>query len=72
MEFRHIIIEEMEPVDEEDHTLFAIRNKHSNLEIGVIIYYEPWKKWVLEPYEDTIYDESCLEDIVKFMKTIEV
>lgn len=66
IEFKHImIIHETEKV-------FKIVNKHSKSDIAVIEYFKPWRCWVLSPYDQIVFDIACLEDIVKFMKSIEV
>jgi hypothetical protein len=62
MEFKHIVIKK-------ENDSWLVYNKHSKEMIGSIFYYKPWKKYVYEPQNDTVYDESCLADILQFMKT---
>lgn len=68
MEFAHINIE---PRWKQKNDSYIISNKHTKEKIADIIYWTKWKKWVLMPDEGTIYDQSCLEDIIKFIKSIE-
>ena len=32
-----------------------------------ILWHGPWRRYIFEPYHDTIYDSNCLKDIIKFI-----
>ncbi len=36
--------------------------------IGGIAWYGPWRKYVFEPYEFTIFEWHCLRDIADFLE----
>jgi hypothetical protein len=39
----------------------------SNNPIGVVRWFSHWRKYVFAPYNETMYDESCLRDIAQFV-----
>jgi len=65
---KHIIIKSDEIVN--GHIIFKVINKHYRGDIALIEYYPTWKKYVLSPYNDIVFDISCLEEIIIFMKSI--
>lgn len=42
----------------------VINKKHNSM-LGSIEYYKPWKQYVFTPEEDTIFNDTCLQDIVQ-------
>lgn len=38
--------------------------------LGQIYYYNTWKKYVFEPYENTFFDKSCMKQLIEFMETL--
>ena len=48
--------------------VFRITNKKSGSEIGIIVYYKPWKEYVFRTTEDCIFNNTCMRDIIDFME----
>ena len=45
---------------------------YGNEELGYIAYYSRWRKWVWEQTESIIMSYSCLKEVVKKLKQLEV
>lgn len=55
--------------EKDDPTLdrwFCCNNK-TNSEMAEIIYYEPWKQYVIEYMSEFVFNNSCLRDIADFL-----
>ena len=50
---------------------YGVKNKQSLITLGAIYFYPAWRKYVFEAVNDTIFDASCLTDIVNFMQEIQ-
>lgn len=35
--------------------------------LGVIKWYGPWRKYIFDPFVQTVYEQDCLRDIAKFL-----
>lgn len=40
----------------------------NNGTIGIVRYFNHWRKYVFEPGPYTIFDESCMLEIIEFLK----
>lgn len=50
---------------------YWIKNNKSKGVIGAITWYEVWHQYVFDPhYEGAIFSESCLLDIIDFLKQL--
>lgn len=52
---------------------YVIMNKpDANAVLGYINWFPRWRKYVFTPNteETIVFDESCLEEIIKFLKTL--
>lgn len=38
------------------------------LRLGVIKWFGRWRKYVFEPYAETVYEETCLREISQFIE----
>ena len=47
--------------------VYVISNRKSQLPIAQIGWYPLWKRYVMYPLENTVWDAGCLESIIKFM-----
>lgn len=36
--------------------------------LGVIEWWSPWRRYVFEPSENTLYDVACLREIARFIE----
>lgn len=54
----------------EEHLVYRVYNKKSNMQIALISYYKPWKKYVFSTQTEHVFDVSCLENIIEFMNTL--
>ena len=43
-------------------------NNKSGDNIGVAVYYEPWRQWVFEAVDTAVFSADCLRDIAEFME----
>lgn len=47
--------------------IWVIRNKRSDTIIGKIEWYSPWRRYVADFEEGSIWSEDCLQDIRQFI-----
>lgn len=36
--------------------------------LGIISWYAPWRRYVYNPMDKTLYDVNCMKDIVEFIE----
>ena len=46
---------------------YRVYNKHNSDQLGIIYYFPRWRKFIFEPYIETVYDSQCLTDIAFFL-----
>ena len=46
-----------------------ILSKRHKDPLGKIIYYPPWKQYVLEPLPNAVFNDECLKDIIYVIQT---
>ena len=51
---------------------FEIRNKSGEYPIGEIEWYSNWRQYCFFPWDDMVFNSTCLELITDFMKDINV
>ena len=39
-------------------------------ELGVVKWYSPWRRYAFFPNPDTLYDVSCLGELVEFVRNL--
>lgn len=47
----------------------CVNNKDKS-RLGIVSFYIPWRQWVFEGRECSVFDTSCLADIIDFMKQL--
>ena len=47
-------------------------NTNPILSLGYIKFYPQWRKYVFEPAEKTVFDESCLKKIAAFCSSLTI
>lgn len=67
--YKHIYFEKQEGVYN-NKPWYLCRNNKSKAELGGVCFFSNWRKYVFEPEDDSIFDESCLFDIIHFLKQI--
>lgn len=56
---------------QDGHQSWAIRtNRKDSKIIGRIYYFDGWKKYIFESYNSIVWDESCLQNIIDFLKEL--
>lgn len=46
---------------------YIVASRKKNQDIGMIKWYNHWRRYVFFPYVDTIFDSACLKEIVEFL-----
>jgi hypothetical protein len=49
--------------------IWRITTKEEGFVLGEIKWYAPWRKYSFFPLGETIYENTCLMDIVNFIQT---
>ncbi len=50
-----------------EHMPYTMHSNRSCFVMGTVHYFKPWKKYVIEPVSDYVFDENCLRDIADFL-----
>jgi hypothetical protein len=45
---------------------WVVQNRDNSTVLGRISYFGRWRKYVFEPYENMVFEETCLRDIAMF------
>lgn len=48
--------------------VYRIFNNKSEDEIGALSWYKPWKQYVFSTDKDSVFNASCLKDVIDFME----
>jgi len=49
---------------------YWVVNKHDDIYLGAIDWYNQWRKYAFFPMIGTVYEEDCLQDIAQFIKNL--
>jgi len=49
-------------------SVWIVRAKEGDVELGAIKWYGPWRTYAFFPANDTVYEDDCLCDIAHFIK----
>ena len=61
---KHIVANRKTPI-------YEIKNKNTQDSLGFIYFNPAWRKYVFQSNPDTIFDTSCLTDIIDFIQEIQ-
>lgn len=50
--------------------LWICLNKKDGTHLADLIYYKPWRQWVVEFQEGCVFNNTCLNDISHFLRQI--
>ena len=45
-------------------------NNKSNCVLGDVSYYKSWRQWVFDPFEDCVWNTTCLADLIHFLNQL--
>ncbi len=48
--------------------IWDILSKRSGYILGKIKWYGPWRQYCFFPAAETVFNKTCMEDIIKFIK----
>jgi len=63
--YKHILFEQVG-----DSKTWIIRNKKTAGKLGFVEYYPRRHRYVFEGFEGCVYDETCLADIIDFLRQL--
>lgn len=69
-EYKHIIIRRGNDIVADKWVYDVVTKKRTHAPLGTIEFYPAWKKFVFAPDDGCIFDESCLQDIISFLKDL--
>ncbi len=64
----HFVKADTELLKEEPY--WRCKNNRSGATLGIVERYRHWNKYVFEPTAQTMFDTSCLQDIIHFMEQL--
>lgn len=50
--------------------IFGVVNKDTKAVIGIISWYGPFRKYSFFPSQNTVYETTCLKDIIAFIESL--
>lgn len=69
--FKWIRFEDITPDDPKRKTrVYAIINKEYNGQIGTVSWYRGFRKYAFYPADNTVYETTCLGDIITFINQL--
>jgi len=68
MDFEYIKFEKI--ADKTKTSVYSCRNKKSNIELGIVKWYGPWRRYCYFSKNQAFYSSGCLEDIICFIDTL--
>ncbi|MBD3264447.1 MAG: hypothetical protein GF375_05020 [Candidatus Omnitrophica bacterium] len=68
--FKHIYIDEVAVSDSGKTSLFAVMNKSGNYPLAEIKWYGPWRQYCFFPLDGTVWNNSCLRDVLGFINRL--
>jgi hypothetical protein len=54
----------------EGKPVYRIFNNKSDDQLGIISYYKPWKQYVFSSMEECVFNITCLENVIDFMRDL--
>ena len=54
----------------EGKPVYRILNNKSGVQLGILSFYKPWKQYIFSSQPECVFNDSCLRDILDFMKCI--
>lgn len=48
--------------------VWQIISKQQRAILGGIVWYGPWRKYVMEPNYNTVWEQDCLRDVAAFIE----
>lgn len=49
--------------------VYSVDSRSHGHRLAIIHWYGPWRQYTLEPEPDTIWNTTCLEDIITFINS---
>lgn len=49
------------------HPVIDVHNRRSMGLLGQIVWYTPWRQFCFFPEPNTVFNDSCMNDIISFM-----
>ena len=68
--FKHIHFVEDNSQHFEKKSVYDCLNNKTKDRLAQVFYYKPWKKFAIIFNPESVFDESCLVDIAKFLKAL--
>jgi len=68
MKYKHIYIKQVDNELFNGKPVYRIFNNKSTIQLAILSYYKPWKKYVFSSQDDSVFDNNCLKDIVDFLE----
>jgi len=68
--FKHIYIDEAAVSSSGKTSLFVVMNKKGDYPLAEIKWYAPWRQYCFFPLSDTVWNNSCLQDVLGFINRL--
>lgn len=61
---------EFEESPDKEAKLWVCLNRKAESHLADLIYYEPWRQWVVEFQPECVFNNTCLNDISHFLRQL--
>ena len=69
-DYKYFFIRKIDRLGDRKTDIFYIVSKKSDGQLGMILWYGPWRAYVLCPDEDTVWNIECLKNINEFLEKL--
>jgi len=66
--FRYVTIRQVNGEVFEQHPVYRVFNNKSKGQLAILSWYKPWKTYVFSSHESCVFNLSCLNDVINYMK----
>ena len=66
--YRFITIKQLDEELFEGKPVFRIYNNKGGEQLAILSFYKPWKQYVFSSRGDSVFNNSCLRDVLDFME----
>lgn len=56
---------------EDFDTAWWCHNNRTGGTLGMVEWYRPWKQYIFNAHDDSLFSADCLQDIIHFMSQLE-
>jgi hypothetical protein len=68
--YKYITIRRVDNETFEGYPVYRVFNNRWGDQLAVLSYYKSWKQYVFSSHDGCVFNDSCLRDVLDFMKIL--